>query len=288
MSEVLKSLVRELLAAGSAPAQKEGEVYLFNEEDGDLMQQLWTTSGPGKQTCIASGVKSDSPALDLIVDEEHLVFFVDNSSTLSCRRYNSEEQEWEEYPLGHIQQIAAHSQSKLSGCLTTDGAIVFFQSPTNQLQAIVKKGGLWCKGESIVADASSGTPHRAACIPIGGSEQKLQLAYADNENRVHIHSKNKSSGSWEDQVVENAKFETLITHLTVQPKEDGKFEMLVLSDSKLVWMDETGKRTELGKVVENKFIPLTDAECIISLGYFRMGNINYGNIFAAPGARIYM
>jgi len=264
MTETLQNLVRGLLAAGVAPTEEgTSGLYLLNEEDGDLMQQLWTANGPGKQTCIASGVKGDSPALDLKVDNEHLVFFLDDLSTLACRRYDSEEDEWEEYHLSDVQGIKAHFKSRLAGCLTYDGgAIIVFQTPTNQLQAIVKKRGSWCKGETISATASPGTPLHAVSIRLEDSET-VQLTYVGSENSIHRHVKHYSTGSWEDRVIENSKFEKPITHLAVVFGE--KLQQFVLSDSELVLLDENGARTGLGNVVNKKLIPPTDAECCLGL-----------------------
>lgn len=65
-----QDLVNYLLAAsGNIPLDKPG-VYLVSEEDGDLIEKLWTGAQVGEQNFIASEIRKDSPALYILNEDE--------------------------------------------------------------------------------------------------------------------------------------------------------------------------------------------------------------------------
>lgn len=70
MSATLQVLVRNLLAAGGAPSKNQEWTNLLHEEDGDLMEQLWTEQGLKEQRSVASNAKKDTPGLYLVGEEK--------------------------------------------------------------------------------------------------------------------------------------------------------------------------------------------------------------------------
>ena len=72
MSDTLQYLVRNLLAAGGAPSENQKGTNLLYEEDGDLMEQLWTETGQESQRSVASDVKKNTPALYLVGEDKEV------------------------------------------------------------------------------------------------------------------------------------------------------------------------------------------------------------------------
>lgn len=66
MNFTLQDLVHYFLAAaGANPFDKPG-IYLVAEEDNDLVEKLWTGIEIGDQVFIASGARTNSPAVYLL------------------------------------------------------------------------------------------------------------------------------------------------------------------------------------------------------------------------------
>lgn len=65
MSTAFESLVRNLLAAGTAPFEDSHGVYLLREENGELLRTLWTETGAGEQRLITDSVRANTSAIYL-------------------------------------------------------------------------------------------------------------------------------------------------------------------------------------------------------------------------------
>jgi len=256
MSETLKSLVRSLLAAGTAVSEDGNGGYLLYERDGKLMQQLHTATGGGEVSRIASGVRKDTPALCLVGDDgERLAFCFDQSDLLRCFSYDEEEEEWIPENFGNI-QITGHAKSQLSGCVDSNGMTIFFQNPINQLQSIHGKGSTWEIAETVPGRPAAGTGH--SVIDTG---EDLNLIYMGEDKNIHHQIKRADTATWEGHVVPNSTFDTLTSRLLVLELEQvGAFEIYAVAGRSVVRVNTTGERVSLGKIDGKEFVPETKEE----------------------------
>ncbi|KAH8647460.1 hypothetical protein BGZ60DRAFT_535346 [Tricladium varicosporioides] len=254
-------LTRCLLAAGGAPSEDGKTMNLVYEEDNDLVVKEWTGSEVGDQALITSGVKKSTDAPYLEFGDKRLVFFIDESNTLQCFTHNDTDG-WDDFGLGEA-KIDVHPLSRLTACPTPTGVIAFFQALNGSLKGI-KMG----EKSLEVFDKIPATPMKGAALSVVVDvEDKVCLFYMHEDNNMHYVVQNSGTGAWKDHILEKSAFDTPITRVLVsQDPQTKTFVAAFLTASTLFRVESSGKRTELGDVVGEKF-KATGSEESILVGY---------------------
>ncbi|KAF3173248.1 hypothetical protein EYR41_010027 [Orbilia oligospora] len=253
-----QDLVDYLLALSGAIPEESPSIHLLYEEDNLLIEKLWFRSKLLKQFLITSDVRTDTPALYLLNDETRLVFFVDTEDVLRGGRYDPDEQDWL-LELDGEGDITIPQNSKLSGCFTPKGQIVFFQNESGLLQGIEIQDSTWELLNPTPAKPVEGTRH----LVIRTANDNLYLFYIGRDKYIHYLVKGPETGEWQDNVLNSPILEKTIVNFMVIPDEDMKFETKILTTDSLIGIDKEGVLTEFGKVAEGKFTPVSGKECVI-------------------------
>ncbi|GAM33761.1 hypothetical protein TCE0_013f00897 [Talaromyces pinophilus] len=254
MDFTAQDLVYYLSAAAGAMSQDHMQhgIYLVYEEDGELIEKLWTGSEIKDQVLIA---------------ENRLVFCVDAQDFLRCHEYNPDDEEWSEVVLngGQAEEhgILIPPNSKLSGCFTSKGGqILFFQSSSGDLQGIViEDNSKWeYLQDPIPAKPLDGTPHSVIAT---STDQNIGLFYLSRvDNRMH-HLFTEGTAEWHDTILQAPEINDSVANFVVIPRDDGRFETILLVTDKIVRIDAEGLKIDMGNVVDGQFVPTSSKECII-------------------------
>ncbi|KDB28230.1 hypothetical protein H109_00013 [Trichophyton interdigitale MR816] len=265
----IQDFVHYLLAAAGAFRHDQPGTYLISEEDGDLVEKLWTGTEIANQVFVASDVRKNTPALYLLGKEKRSIFFVDKKNVLQWYRYDPDEEEWSEVEYEDKGKLTVHQSGRLSGCLSPQGdEIVIFEGPGSGLQAYRATDGE--KFEALgplPADLEPGTPHQALLLEDG----TVHLLYVHRDKRIHhLAAKSPGLGEWTDHGISlpypSANLNEEIASFIVIPQGDGSLEICALmSGGKLVQVKSSGQITELGTVKQGRFTAHTSEECGIEL-----------------------
>ncbi|KAF3207858.1 hypothetical protein TWF679_008190 [Orbilia oligospora] len=253
-----QDLVDYLLALSGAMPEESSSIHLLYEEDNLLIEKLWFKSKLLKQYLIASDVRTDTPALYLLNDETRLVFYVDAEDVLRGGRYDADENDWE-VELEGEGDISIPQNSKLSGCFTPEGQIVFFQNESGLLQGVEIQDSTWELLDPTAAKPVEGTRH----LVIRTANGSLYLFYIGQDKYIHYLVKGPETEEWQDNVLKSPILDQTVVNFMVIPDEDMKFETQLLTTDRLMGIDKEGELTDLGKVVEGKFTPISGKECVI-------------------------
>ncbi|EGD87059.1 hypothetical protein H112_05581 [Trichophyton rubrum D6] len=256
-----------LAAAGAFPHDQPG-ISLISEEDGDLIEKLWTGTEIANQVFVASDVRKNTPGLYLLGEEERSIFFVDKSDVLQWYRYDPDEEEWSEVEVDNQGKLTVHQSSRLSGCLSPGGEIVIFEGPENGLRAYrVTEGDKFETLPPLSANLEPGTPHQAVLL----GDDTLHLLYVHRDRRIH-HLVAESPGlrEWKDTgssfPYPSFNHDEKIVSFIVIPQGDGSLEICALmSGGALVQVKTNGQITQLGTVKQGRFTAHTSEECGIEL-----------------------
>ncbi|KAF3244061.1 hypothetical protein TWF192_007867 [Orbilia oligospora] len=253
-----QDLVDYLLALSGAMPEESSSIHLLYEEDNLLIEKLWFKSKLLKQYLIASDVRTDTPALYLLNDETRLVFYVDAEDVLRGGRYDADENDWE-VELEGEGDISIPQNSKLSGCFTPEGQIVFFQNESGLLQGVEIQDSTWELLDPTAAKPVEGTRH----LVIRTANGSLYLFYIGQDKYIHYLVKGPETEEWQDNVLKSPILDQTVVNFMVIPDEDMKFETQLLTTDRLMGIDKEGELTDFGKVVEGKFTPISGKECVI-------------------------
>ncbi|KAF3189889.1 hypothetical protein TWF788_009876 [Orbilia oligospora] len=235
-----QDLVDYLLALSGAMPEESSSIHLLYEEDNLLIEKLWFKSKLLKQYLIASDVRTDTPALYLLNDE------------------TVDENDWE-VELEGEGDISIPQNSKLSGCFTPEGQIVFFQNESGLLQGVEIQDSTWELLDPTAAKPVEGTRH----LVIRTANGSLYLFYIGQDKYIHYLVKGPETEEWQDNVLKSPILDQTVVNFMVIPDEDMKFETQLLTTDRLMGIDKEGELTDLGKVVEGKFTPISGKECVI-------------------------
>ncbi|KAK6538244.1 hypothetical protein TWF694_011123 [Orbilia ellipsospora] len=252
-----QDLVDYLLALSGAMPEEHSGVYLLYEEDNCLIEKLWSGSETLEQVFIAEDVRTDTPALYLLDENTRLVFYVDTENILKCSRYNTDEEEWQ-VEEGN-RDFVIPQDSKLSGCFTDEGQIVFFQNQYGLLQGIKIQDSTWDLLSPVPAKPLEATRHSV----IRPADDNLYLFYIGQDRYIHYLAQHLETGKWHDNVLKSPTLDRTIINFMVIPDEEENFEAHLLTTDNLMGIDKQGERISFGKVVEGKFTPISGKECII-------------------------
>ncbi|OJJ46601.1 hypothetical protein ASPZODRAFT_142408 [Penicilliopsis zonata CBS 506.65] len=251
-------------AAGAFPLDKPG-IYLVSEDEEDLVEKLWTGTEIKDEFWIAGEIRTNSPALYLLKENDRRVLCVDQDNNLLCFTWDAEEDGWNQVTLDSSESLAVHASSHLSGCYVPEGQIVFFEDPSGSLQKIrIDDNGVCERLPSLVEGYQSGTPH---CAVISEAHV-LHLLYVHQDHSIHDLAQGLRSGEWRDTALPGTQArleenEQIIKFMPI-PKHDLSFELIALTSSDaLVRIDNDGSRIVLGKVVNGRFMPTSTEECVI-------------------------
>ncbi|KAK2882526.1 hypothetical protein FQN49_000252 [Arthroderma sp. PD_2] len=254
-----------LAAAGAFPLDKPG-VFLISEEDGDLIEKLWTGTEIADQVLVATDVRENTPALYLLGDDERSLFFVNKENVLQRCRYDPDEEVWDEVSLDD--NFTVHLSGQLSGCLSPWGGIVILEGPEKSLRAYRTTGEE--KLESlppIPAGLEPGTPHQAVL----SGDNAVNLLYVHCDGYIyHLVAEGPEFGEWKDKGIRfpypSDNRSGKIVNFIVTPQEDGTLEPFVLmSGGMLAQIKSNGLITELGTVTQGQFTAHVSEECGIEL-----------------------
>ncbi|KAI9934519.1 hypothetical protein ASPWEDRAFT_30884 [Aspergillus wentii DTO 134E9] len=246
-------------ATGAMPPDGSG-MYLVSEEDGDLIEKLWTGHEVREQVFIAADVKESTPAVYLLDEDSRRIFCLDAEHNLQCYEYDADEEEWNFVLLRDGESIPVHPKSRLSGCLLEDTQIVVFQDPSGRLRGMrVQPGG---EVESLTPtsiSSSSAIPHTAFV----GDDESLHLLYIDSNNQVHHLT--LSGNQWKDTIIPGAGFvNDKIIKLMVTGNDENALNILALSSTgQVLWINPEGQKAVLGKVERERFVAASSEECAV-------------------------
>ncbi|KXX73179.1 hypothetical protein MMYC01_208835 [Madurella mycetomatis] len=285
MSSAVKQLVKRLASLASSPAEDEDEdeYYILRQSGPNLCQIPVTVGGKeGIKKAVARDVKQGTPALYL-----RMVFYLDKSNHLRCNSPD-ENGHWEETEMfGLPGPMAVHPDSQLSGSVSRDRVWVIYQTPKEEMVAVMKQSSRWSVAGVIPAEIPRGASH----VPLGD---------ANNPDALHLFFPTKTgdichtygdfiSGKWTSKTVESSQFPGGVSRFIVVPTEiPESFDLYVATgDSRLVLVSSSGDQVEIGKINGDQFIAQNRAEASwglnlsfgswgkLVLGFFRPEPLGY-------------
>ncbi|KAK6499520.1 hypothetical protein TWF506_004150 [Arthrobotrys conoides] len=255
-----QDLVDYLLALSGAIPEEGSGIYFLYEEDNCLIEKLWSGTEILEQVFIAEDVRTNTPALYLLDGDTRLVFYVDTQNVLRRSRYDTDEEEWQVE--GEEEgDIIIPQKSKLSGCFTPEGQIVFFQNQSGLLQGIEFRDSKCELLNPAPAEPLEGTRH----LVLRSTDENLYLFYIGQDRYIHYLIKGPETGEkWQENILKSPIIEQNVTNFMVIPDEDMKsFETHLVTADRLMGIDKQGEFIDFGKVVEGKFTPNSGKECVI-------------------------
>ncbi|KAK6354003.1 hypothetical protein TWF730_008423 [Orbilia blumenaviensis] len=253
-----QDLVNYLSAPAGAIPQEIPGIYLLSEEDNCLIEKLRCGSEVSAQVFIAEDVRTNTPAVYLLNDDTRLVFYVDTEDVLRHSRYDTDEEEWQGEGEGEGDVIIPRT-SKLSGCFTSGGQMVFFQNQSGLLQGVRIQGSACELLSPISAEPSEATPH----FVIRSADENLYLFYIGRDRYIHYLIEGPEPGEWHDNVLRSPVLDQVVVNFMVIPDKDMNFEAYLLTTDMLVGIDKYAELMDFGKVRGGKFTASSGKECII-------------------------
>ncbi|KAL4778659.1 hypothetical protein BJX76DRAFT_362532 [Aspergillus varians] len=289
MSAAGKQVVKRLGSLATAPAEDDDGYYIVRQSGPNLCQILVTPDGlEGVKRAVAFHVKDGTPALYLVVqvageeedeeDEERMVFYLDDSNHLRCN--SLEDGVWEEAELhGLPEPVTVYPETQLSGVAGPDGIWVIYQTPKQELTAIVRRMGQWSRAGVIPAAMAQGATH----VTLGDRDDSnsLHLFFPSKNGEIcHTHG-DFITGKWTAEIIENSHFPTGVSRFIVAPTGAlGSYDIYAATgDCRLVRVSSNGDVVELGKIEGDQFIVLNRAERVASFGtgfYLDLPGAKYG------------
>ncbi|KAI1211519.1 uncharacterized protein F4807DRAFT_417928 [Annulohypoxylon truncatum] len=288
MSSPVQILARNLQAIATGPSGDGANVFLLEEAEGNLLQELWVDNQPVIKTFVTSGAKENTPAVYLTNEAERYIFFLDNTNQLRCVTYDENDEEWDDAPFNDVfGGIEVYENTRLSGFSNPSGMMIVFETQPGQLATLVGRDGQWKVTGAVPAKVEPGAAHTTVDGP-----NKLDIFCFGHDSQILHLVQDHNSGSWDASVVENSRLEAPLARIAAFPKEDAlTFDLVILlSNSQMIWIEAGGAKTDLGVVDGTKLIPPTAAECSLFLppryisqfansGFVNTGYITYNNYY---------
>lgn len=116
---------------------------------------------------------------------------MDTGGILRSYKYNSVEEEWEEFSLSDSHDIIIPPSSRLSGGIVTSGRVIFFQNPSGQLQGIrFQNDGRWETVPEIPGRCQQGGVH----LIVVSDDDVVHMLYIHQDNYIHHLIMNLETG----------------------------------------------------------------------------------------------
>ncbi|KAL7819629.1 hypothetical protein V8C26DRAFT_394687 [Trichoderma gracile] len=278
MASSVQDIVRILHAAGGFIPDVDGtEYYVVVEESNELSEMHWFGSQLAGETFIASEIRTNSPAVYAAHDDTRSVFCVGEDDAL--RLFTLWEDEWHEVGLTGNGSILVHPSSRMSGCVDGSDSLVFFEDYKGRIRGVrVQPSGSWRFLRSFSVDSVLGNPHFAQI-----EDGVLYLSYVNRDNYIHQMGMRIASNLYYDSPLPGTNFnDAPIANFIVgihskignvvpdetdnEPRDEPEFYLVALTrkterkTEELVRIDDNGKQTVMGKILNGVFGHMSDEE----------------------------
>ncbi|KAL9103419.1 MAG: hypothetical protein Q9163_001521 [Psora crenata] len=251
-------------ASGAVPFDQPDKLYLVNEENGELSEQLMVGGSKVDEDIIADNVKSKTPAAYLYQNnDERRCFCVGADNTLKYYKFT---ESWEPASLGSLPEQRIHPVGNLCGCFTPEGVAVYFQDPSGNLRGVEERKGVWRTLQPIGVDTQKRTPLK---ISFSEANSSFYLYYVGADGFLHYRTISSSGEESQDHIFPESKFGKPIENFIVfRGEDDRKTEAYFLTSSEkraassvFTRIDGDGKKATLGYSTGGKFEPDNNAQC---------------------------
>ncbi|KAF2965994.1 hypothetical protein GQX73_g7584 [Xylaria multiplex] len=259
MTSPIQILARNMEAAATAPSEDDENVYLLEESEGELVQQLWVNNEPKIKTLVTEGVMKNTPALYLIDKSralpKRLIFFLDDSQHFKCVEYNEDDEEWEDTPFSdELSKIDVHPTTQMSGVSNEWGMMIILETKPGRLEVLVGSENKWLIIGTIPIQTSPGAAHMVLDY-----QEKIHLFCFGNDDQIHHLIQPYGEQGWKASIVKNSKLEVAPSRIVAFPREDeSSFDLyILLSNSQLIRIEFEGDKTDLGVASAPQWVRLS-------------------------------